>query len=328
VSVPATTFRRAAMTIVMALTALTLAGVGPARGATARDALVVSTAWLAEHLNDPDLVLLHVGEQGEYEMAHLPGARLVVPRDISEPSSESGLRLEMLSAEPLRERLQALGISDDSVVVVYYGKDWIAPATRVIFTLDYAGLSRVVLLDGGMGAWTREGRPVTSLATAARRGALKPLALRSTIVDAEFVRSHRGKAGFAVVDARDPVFYNGTKTGGSPERPHKTGHIPGAVNVPFSAMTGEDLKIRNADELAASFAKAGVKRGDTVIAYCHIGQQATAALFAARLLGHNVLLYDGSFEDWSRRDYAVETGASGITPHEPVDPAATLKRTR
>lgn len=290
-----------------AVAAFVVSAGAAAFAATPREALVVSTAWLAEHLKDPNLVLLHVGEKGEYDARHIPGARYVTPRDLAQEPSPGALSLEMLPPEPLRERLQALGISDDSVVVVYYGKDWVSPSTRVIFTLDFAGLDHVALLDGGMEAWMRDGHTVSDAVPEGRTGSLKPLAVRSTIVDADFVRSHVGKDGYAVVDARDPAFYDGAKTGGSAEKPHKTGHVAGAINVPFSTLTGDDLKVKSADEFAAAFTKAGVKPDDTVIAYCHIGQQATAAIFAARLAGHKVLLYDGSFEDWSRRDYPVES---------------------
>lgn len=281
----------------------------PVLGATTRDNLVVSTAWLSEHLKDPQLVVLHVGDKGEYDARHIAGALLVAPRDLALPASPGALALEMLPADQLREKLQNLGISDDSTIVVYYGKDWISPATRVLLTLDYAGLDRVVLLDGGMEAWARDGHPVTDAVPAARTGSLKPLALRPIVVDADFVRTHLTTPGFAVVDARDREFYEGTKTGGSPERPQKTGHIAGALSVPFSSLVGEDLKFKNADDLQAAFSKAGVKPGDTVVAYCHIGQQATATIFGARLLGYKVLLYDGSLEDWSRRDLPVETGS-------------------
>jgi thiosulfate/3-mercaptopyruvate sulfurtransferase len=216
----------------------------------------------------------------------------------------------MLPADLLRERLAALGISDRSRIVVYYGKDWVSPTTRVIFTLDYAGLGPVTsLLDGGMAAWVREGRQVTTEVPAAKTGTLSALELQPIVVDAEYVRGNLEAPNVAIVDSRTPPFYEGTQAGGSSERPHRAGHIPGARSVPFSTLTNEDLTIRSADEIRAAFAKAGVNPGDTVITYCHIGQQATATAFAARLLGHKVLLYDGSFEDWSRRaDYPVETG--------------------
>jgi len=99
-------------------------------------------------------------------------------------------------------------------------------------------------------------------------------------------------------------------TGGSAERPHKTGHIEGAVNVPFSEITNGASQFKTVDELRALFTAAGVKPGDTVVAYCHIGQQATATIFGARLLGFPVLLYDGSFEEWSRLPNAPVTNPS------------------
>jgi thiosulfate/3-mercaptopyruvate sulfurtransferase len=216
----------------------------------------------------------------------------------------------MLTDDLLRERLAAIGISDTSHVVVYYGKDWVSPSTRVIITLLNAGLSRVALLDGGMPAWTREGRPTSAAIPAAPpRGSLTALPPpRPLVVDAAFVLEHAKKPGYAVIDARNAEFYEGTRTGGSPERPHKAGHIPGARSVPFTDVTSEDLRLKSPAELSAAFARAGVRPGDTVIAYCHIGQQATAVMFAARTLGHPVLLYDGSFEDWSRRGLPVEAG--------------------
>jgi thiosulfate/3-mercaptopyruvate sulfurtransferase len=109
------------------------------------------------------------------------------------------------------------------------------------------------------------------------------------------------------VDGRDAAYYDGVETGGSHGTPHRTGHIRGAFSIPFTSITDDRLLIKSDAELAAIFAKAGVKPNDTVIGYCHIGQQTTAMLFAARTLGHNVLLYDGSFEDWSRHaDYPVD----------------------
>jgi thiosulfate/3-mercaptopyruvate sulfurtransferase len=267
------------------------------------DELVVSTSWLAAHLADPDLVLLHVGNKAEYEAAHLPGARFISTADIAASDDTGhGLHLEMLPPEVLRQRLESLGISNASRIVVYYGNDWISPATRVIFTLQYAGLGdRTALLDGGQQAWVREGRRVTSEVPAPRAGSLSPLKLQPLVVDADYVKAHLGQPGTVIVDARDAEFFAGTKAGGHPDRPHRRGHIAGAVSIPFGTLADDRVMLRRSADLRAAFAAAGVKPGDTVITYCHIGQQATAALFAARLLGHPVLLYDGSFEDWSHR---------------------------
>ncbi len=300
------------------LTALTLAACSvaapQARGASPRDSLVVTTTWLAAHVHDPDLVLLHVGDRAGYNQAHIPGARFVSLRDLSTSAQDDqGLHLEMLPPAELRDQLAALGVSDGSRVVVYYGKDWLSPTTRVIFTLEYAGLGdRVSLLDGGQEAWTRDGRAVTADVPPPKTGTLAPLRPRPLVVDAAWVRAHLATSGIAIVDARDPEFYDGTRAGGRDDHPHRAGHIAGAHSVPFSSVTDDAMMVRSQEELAARFSRAGVKPGDTVVAYCHIGQQATAAIFAARLLGHPVRLYDGSFEDWSAHaDYPVDNPGAG-----------------
>lgn len=273
----------------------------------AAEPLLLSTQQLAERLTDPRLVLLHVGEKASYDKVHIPGARWADIRAALH-GTDGGLTLQMLAPDVLRERLAALGISNDSRIVVYQADGWFSPATRLMLTLQYAGLTDVAFLDGGLAAWVRENRGVTADVPSVRTGTLAPLKLNPVVADADFVQSHLAKAGFAVVDARTPPFYEGTQTGGGAASPHKTGHIAGALSVPFSTLTTEAGLLKPVDELKALFSAAGVKPGDTVVAYCHIGQQATAVLFAARLLGHPVVLYDGSFEDWSKRGLPVAVG--------------------
>jgi thiosulfate/3-mercaptopyruvate sulfurtransferase len=280
--------------------------------ASARESLVVTPAWLAQHLNDSNLVLLHVGDKEGYEAGHIAGARFVQMQDVSVSShAENGLMLEMPPAEELRKKLEALGISDNSRVVVYYGKDWVSPSTRIVFTLDYAGLgAHASLLDGGMDAWIANGGAVTKDAPAAKSGKLSSLKIKPIVVDAAFVNAHLSSKGFRVVDGRDAEFYDGTKTPGHNGENQRTGHIHGAGSVPFTTVVDDKNVWKSPADLEALFTKAGVKPGDTVIGYCHIGQQATAMLFAARTLGHPVLLYDGSFQDWSRHtDYPVDNPA-------------------
>lgn len=272
-----------------------------------RESLVVDAAWLAKHLKDPNLVLLHVGDKAEYDAKHIPGARHVTLQDIARPTDMAAgdLHLQMPEADDLRRRLENLGISNDSRVVVYYGKDWISPATRVIFTLDYAGLGdRASLLDGGMQAWIAAGNATSDAAPAAKKGSLKPLKTKPLIATGDEVRASIGKKGVAIIDSRAPAFYDGVETGGMHDKPHKTGHIAGAGSVPYTEVVNDKLFLKSPEELKALFAKAGVKPGDAIITYCHIGQQATATLFAARALGYPVRLYDGSFEEWSRREDA------------------------
>jgi thiosulfate/3-mercaptopyruvate sulfurtransferase len=283
-----------------------------AQQADLRSALLVSTSWLAAHINDPDLVLLHVGSREQYDAEHLPGARLVDLDDVSVSDHEKpgALMLQMPDNEALRSRLQGLGISNNSRVVVYYAKDWVTPATRVVLTLDYAGLgAQTALLDGNLDLWKQEKRAVTRAVPPAKQGTLASLRIKPVIVDGDWVKANIGKPGIAVVDGRAAIFYDGVETGRGMHAPHKTGHIAGAKSVPFTEITDRTLRLKSRDELAALFQKAGVKPGDTIVGYCHIGQQATGMLFAARTLGYKVLLYDGSFEDWSARNGAVETTA-------------------
>jgi len=284
-------------------TALALPAAGNSQ-ATPRESMVVSAAWLASHAKDANLVLLHLGVKTDYDAGHIPGARFMTLNDISisDTTSETGLSLQMPTPDDLHAKLEALGISDASRVIVSYGRDRIASATRVLYTLDYAGLGRQAsLLDGGSDAWVKDGRPMITDVPAVTAGKLSPLRIQQTVVDADFVNAQREKPGFVVIDGRLPAFFNGTQTGGNAQRPHRTGHIAGAKNVPYTDTLDADQKLKPAEALAAMFGAAGARPGDTVVAYCHIGQQATAVAFAARTLGFKVVLYDGSFEDWSRR---------------------------
>jgi thiosulfate/3-mercaptopyruvate sulfurtransferase len=298
-----------------ALAAVVLTALVPirsrAQSSDARSKILVTSSWLSDHINDKNLVLLHVGDKAEYDREHLPGARFVKLDDISISNHDvpGALMLQMPDPADMRDRLARLGISDDSRVVVYYGNDWVTPATRVVFTLDYAGLgNQSALLDGGMQKWKREGRTLTAEVPAATTGHLAALKIKPIVVDADYVKANVGKTGISVVDGRAAAFYDGVQTGGGMHgEKHKTGHVAGARSVPYTEITTSDLQLKSPAELEAIFAKAGVKPGDTVIGYCHIGQQATGMLFAARSLGHKVLLYDGSFEDWSARDLPVET---------------------
>lgn len=278
----------------------------PLRGGAQAPAVapVVDVDWLAAHLHDADLVLLHVGRADAYPAAHIPGARFVelndiaAPHDRSAPGHENQLSLELPDPATVRARLQDLGISDESHVVVYWGQDWISPATRVVFTLDWLGLgARTSLLDGGMPAWTAAGHATTDAPPpAARPGRLSARPVRGdVVVDAKWITRHAGRDGFTVIDARAPVYYDGS------EGNDRRGHVPGAVNIPFSELVDEAGRVRDRAALVSLFRAAGIEQGDTIAVYCHIGQQATAIVFAARLTGHAVHLYDGSFQDWSRR---------------------------
>jgi len=272
-----------------------------------RDELLVTPAWLAQHAADKDLVILHVGTPDGYNAKHIPGAHLVGPNGLTVKSPE-GLVTELPPPDELRAQLQALGVSDRSRVIVYSENDGIARATRIMLTLDAAGLgNRSSLLDGGLKGWEADGHAVNAEVPAATTVVLSPLRMQSRIVTADYVQSHLKTPGTTVIDARAPEFYNGEKPGIEGAVP---GHVPGAHNLPFTSISGPDGKVKSPEELKALFTAAGVKTGDHVIAYCHIGIQATAVVFAARTLGIDAQLYDGSFQDWSKRGLPVEMGAA------------------
>ena len=292
-----------------------------ARAQTARltrSDLVVTSDWLATQLKNPKLVLFHIGEKSEYDAGHIPGARFLQLQDISSPMTRdtTALALEMLPADQLRERLEQLGISDDSRIVVYFGNDWLSPSTRVLLTLQYAGLgAKASLLDGGMPEWKKGNRPITTdVPPAPKPGKLTARPTQPIVVDADFVKSHIHTTGYTIVDARNTIFYDGpiqepsaTSSMGHPMPKVVPGHVPGAVNIVFETVFDDTGHLLPEARLRELFTQAGVKPNDTVIGYCHVGQQATAMLFGAEALGYDVKLYDGSFQDWKKRDLPIES---------------------
>jgi thiosulfate/3-mercaptopyruvate sulfurtransferase len=264
---------------------------------------LVSTSWLAAHLHDPDVVVLHVGPAGTYA-THIPGARRT---DLTElavnpygPTMDTTkLVVEMLPPDVLRAKLESYGISDKSTVVVYAANDEaVVSATRVVFTLRVAGLgARAALLDGGLPDWTAEKRPLTPEVPHPSPGHISATPVPSLVVDVNWVRSHLGRPGVVVIDARDRTFYDGAASGFP-----RVGHIAGAQSLPYTTLfDSASERYKSPAEIKALFRAVGAQPGDTIVGYCHIGMQATAMLFAADQSGYPVRLYDGSFQEWSKR---------------------------
>lgn len=264
----------------------------------------VSVDWLSQHIGHKNLILLHVGERAEYDAGHLPGAQYIASADISLPQEEGGLALQLPPAETLRERLEKFGISNDSRIILYFGKDWVTPTTRIYFTLDYLGLKKnTSILDGGMPAWTAAGKSLSKDVPTPKQGTLKVVSNDDFVAKADWLNSKLKDQSVRIIDARTPQYYDGSRAGGYP----RPGHIAGAKNIPFSEIVTEDNKIRDEAALRKLFTDAGVRPYDTVVTYCHIGQQASLVYFAARSLGYKVKLYDGSFQEWSAdQSLAVE----------------------
>ncbi|HEV8149496.1 MAG TPA: sulfurtransferase [Gemmatimonadales bacterium] len=271
--------------------------------------LVVSTAWLADHLHDKGLVIFQIGDRASrpsYDAGHIPGAQFLSPgTEFSTPRVEGALALELPPVAVLDSVLEARGVSDDSRIVLYAAQQYFSPTARALFTLEYLGLrGRVSILDGGLEAWKAEGRGLSTAEPQPIRGSFTPHPRSELVVDAGFVNEHLADRAIRIVDARDTSFYNGRDT-----RQGRNGHIPGAVSIPFSTIVDSSGKFREPVQLRAQFAEAGVRDGQTVVTYCHIGQQASLVWFAARLLGFNAKLYDGSFQDWAgRKELPVEGG--------------------
>lgn len=276
-------------------TLLALPSPVPAQSAS-RDVqpLVVTGEWLSKHLSDARQVIVHAANgRAEYDAGHVPGARLL-------PFSTYAIQLDGLSSQmapvaQLDSALESIGVNDGDRLVIYGQPLSVA---RLLVTLEYLGLrGKVSVLDGGVDTWRERGLPLSREPVTATKGSFTPNVDASIVVDASWVATNSASAGIALLDARAPEFYLGYSAGQMP----RAGHIPDADNVPFSSLTGELTQLRDQPKLSRLFAAAGVAKGDTVVTYCHIGMQASLLYYAARRLGYNAKIYDGSYEDWSKR---------------------------
>ncbi len=261
--------------------------------------LIVSTTWLAQHLNDPHLVILHAASTNPgYRREHVPGARFLWTSSLSKNTPERNNELPSLS-EAARV-LKKLGINEDSRIVVYFEGSNVSMGARMVFTLTYLGLGdRVSLLDGGFDAWKKEGRPVTRENPAIHPGTYVPAAHPEFAADAKWVQAHLTDPATAIIDARGKKVYDG-------EAAAPSGHIPHAANIPPTSVSDSSNKFLSLDALREAFEKAGMISGKHIVAYCNSGQQASMLFLAARRLGYPVRLYDGSFEDWADRELPIE----------------------
>jgi thiosulfate/3-mercaptopyruvate sulfurtransferase len=275
-----------------------------------RKSMLVSTAWLQEHLNDPSLVILHTGtNRREYKDGHIQGARFLWTQALA--YSDPDLTLELPSKAQADSVLKKLGISEKSHIILCFDGSNVSPTTRVFFTLDYLGLGdRVSLLDGGLDAWKAEGRPIVTETPTIAEGSFVPDIKANLVVASDWLKDNLTNPAISIVDARAAQYFSGS--GGGMPRP---GHIPNAVNIPFSNVVDSTNKLKDPASLKRIFQQAGVKQGSRVISYCHIGQQASVVYFVAKYLGYEAQVYDGSFEEWSgRKDLPLVNPASAFSP--------------
>jgi thiosulfate/3-mercaptopyruvate sulfurtransferase len=275
-----------------------------------REPMLVTVDWLSDHLKDPSLVLLQIGEKKDFDQGHIPGAQFLEYESISTPHNHGvTLMLELPPVEQLVSVFERLGVSNRSHVILYFGTNWVSPTTRVYWTLDYLGLGdRTSILNGGLVAWEASHHPVSTETKQPAKGSITPAPRKEIVADADWVNGHLNKPGVTVIDARTHEFYNGSQSDGNP----RSGHIPGAANLSYLDVVDQDNnKFKSQDALKELFRTAGLKSGNLMVSYCHIGQRATVLYFTAKMLGYDAKMYDGSWEDWShRKDLPIVSGES------------------
>jgi thiosulfate/3-mercaptopyruvate sulfurtransferase len=262
---------------------------------------VVTTAWLADHLGDPGIVVVESDEDVLlYEMGHIPGAvKIDWHTDLQDPVTR-----DYLDAEAFAELMAANGITPETTVI-FYGDNHNWWAAYALWVFRLFGHERVKLLDGGRQKWVAEGRPMTTDMPDRGRSAY-PVPVRNDAPLRAFrddVMAHwRGRK--PLIDVRSPEEFRGELLH-MPDYPQegalRGGHIPGADNVPWKRAANEDGTFKSADELRALYQdEVGIDPGDEVIVYCRIGERSSHTWFVLTyLLGYdNVVNYDGSWTEW------------------------------
>ncbi|HEV2583271.1 MAG TPA: sulfurtransferase [Ktedonobacteraceae bacterium] len=282
-----------------------------------RSRFLVETSWLHERLDDPRIRIVdmrgyvrtierdgvqlaeYVGARDEYVQGHIPGAVYIDwSRDIVDP--DDAVEAQVASPARFAEVMSRLGIGDQHLVVAYDAHPASQFATRLWWALRYYGHDEVVVLNGGLPKWQREGSPLTADVPAYPSATFTPRAQPALRATAEDVLSLIGKSGVALLDARDRGQYSGKLVRGH----GRAGHIPGAINIPREEVIDPASGLfRSNEELSRIFSQANVSPTERVVAYCNGGVAATTILFSLAMLGYPHLAnYDGSWNEWGSRE--------------------------
>ncbi|WP_046301033.1 MULTISPECIES: sulfurtransferase [unclassified Mycobacterium] len=264
----------------------------------ARSDVLVSTDWAESNLDAPNTVFVEVDEDTSvYDINHIPGAiRLDWRKDLQDP-----VRRDVIDESAFSKLLSERGIANDDTVILYGGNNnWFAAFAYWYFKLY--GHESVKLLDGGRKKWELAGRPLSSetVTRPATSYTAKPLD--------ESLRARRDEVVAAIntknlVDVRSPEEFSGKILAPAhlpQEQSQQRGHVPSAINVPWSRAANEDGTFKSDEELAKLYADAGLDGQKETIAYCRIGERSSHTWFVLReLLGHrNVKNYDGSWMEY------------------------------
>jgi thiosulfate/3-mercaptopyruvate sulfurtransferase len=270
--------------------------------------VLVSTQWVADHLNDANVKLVEVDvDTNAYAEGHIPGAR-----GWNWTSQlQDQIRRDIITKAALEQLMSDSGIANDDTVVLYGdNNNWFA--AYAFWVLEMYGHRNLKLMDGGRKKWLDENRPITKDAPSVSKTSYKASEPNTKLrAKREEVLNAIGKAGKALVDVRSPAEFSGEILAppGLQETAQRGGHIPGAANVPWAQAVREDGTFKSADELKALYEPKGVTPDKEVIAYCRIGERSSHTWFALKhLLGYNdVRNYDGSWTEYgSMVDVPVE----------------------
>ena len=266
---------------------------------------LVTTEWLSQHIDDPDLVVLDctvsmvpdesggmgaVSGRADYEAGHIPSAGFAdLMAELSEVSDSLGFVLP--TPEAFCDAMGALGVGDDSRVVLYDGFNSVW-ATRVWWMLRWVGFDRAAVLDGGLGAWTSEERPLSTEPANREARKLTPAARPELVADRDEVFAAIGDDAVLLIDVMPEPHFRGDMA-----MYNRPGHIPSAVNISSMGLFDDSGHFRSHEELDAMFAG---DRGARAITYCGAGVAASANAFVMLRLGFtDVAVYMGSLQEWA-----------------------------